>query len=300
MAVHKIKQKIRYYLVALFLLITLVAAAIYLSRVNIPLLETKGLIANKEAHLIEFATLLSLVVVIPVFVLLFSFAYKYREGNKTAQYDPKLSGSRTLETLWWIIPSIIILILSIVTWDSSHALDPYKPLSSKNKAVVIDVIALDWKWLFIYPDQNIASINQIDIPINTPISFNITSDAPMNSFWVPALSGQIYAMPGMSTQLNLEANKVGSYDGLSANISGNGFAGMRFKVLATSYTKYVDWVNNAKKSPNKLSFSTYNVLLKPSENSPVFYYSGVAKNLYYNEVSKYMSPVLSQKYGGSS
>ncbi len=300
MAVHKGKQKIRYYLVALLLLTILVAAIIYLSSVNIPLLEPKGLIANKEAHLIEFAALLSLVVVVPVFILLFSFAYKYREGSKTAQYDPKLSGSRTLETLWWIIPGIIILILSIVTWNSSHALDPYKPLNSKNKAVIIDVIALDWKWLFIYPNQNVASINQIDIPINTPIRFNITSNAPMNSFWVPALSGQIYAMPGMSTQLNLEANNIGSYDGLSANISGNGFAGMRFKVLATSYTKYLAWINSIKESPNKLSFSTYNLLLKPSENNPVFYYSGVAKNLYYYEVSKYMSPVLSQKYGGNS
>lgn len=300
MAVSKIKQKIRYYLIALLLLATLAVTIIYLSRVNIPLLETKGLIANKEAHLIEFAVLLSLIVVIPVFVILFSFAYKYREGNKNAQYNPMLSGSRTLETLWWIIPSIIILILSIVTWNSSHALDPYKPLSSKNKAVVIDVIALDWKWLFIYPNQNVASINQIDIPINTPISFNITSDAPMNSFWIPALSGQIYAMPGMSTELHLEANKLGSYDGLSANISGNGFAGMRFKVLATSYTKYLDWINYAKQSPNKLSFSTYDSLLKPSEDSPVFYYSGVAQNLYYTEVSKYMSPVLFQKYGGSS
>ena len=300
MAVHKTKHKIRYYLIALLLLVTVVVVVVYLSSVNIPLLETKGLIATKEAHLIEFAVLLSLVVVIPVFVLLFSFAYKYRESNKAAQYDPKLSGSRTLETLWWIIPGVIILVLSIVTWNSSHALDPYKPLSSKTKAVVIDVIALDWKWLFIYPNQNVASINQIDIPINTPINFNITSDAPMNSFWIPALSGQIYAMPGMSTELHLEANKPGSYDGLSANISGNGFAGMRFKVLATSYNKYLDWINYAKKSPNSLSFSAYSSLLKPSENSPVFYYSGVAKNLYYTEVSKYRSPTLFQKYKGNS
>jgi cytochrome o ubiquinol oxidase subunit 2 len=209
----------------------LIAVAVkYLKTVNIEVFNPKGSIAEKQRNLIIFASLLSLLVIIPVYILTFTFLFKYRETNKKARYTPDWDHNRIYETIWWGIPIAVILLLSIVTWNSTHALDPYKPLSSSEKPLDIQVVALQWKWLFIYPEQNVATVNYVQIPVNRPVTFTITSDAPMNSLWIPQLGGQIYAMSGMSTQLHLIANHAGSYNGSSANISGEGFAGMRFKV----------------------------------------------------------------------
>ncbi len=262
----------------------------YLSKQNIAVLNPKGPIALKEYHLIIFALLLSLLVVIPVFTLLVVFAWKYREGNTKSKYSPELDGNRFAETVWWVIPTILISILAVVAWRSSHSLDPYRPLVSNTKPLTIQVVAMNWKWLFIYPDQKIATINYFQIPNNTPIDFNITSDAPMNSFWIPQLGGQIYAMPGMSTQLHLLASGNGTYNGVSANISGNGFAGMTFTARSTSAESFNNWADSIQHSNNKLSLAEYNKISIPSENNPIVYYATTDQDLYNNIVYKYLVP----------
>jgi cytochrome o ubiquinol oxidase subunit 2 len=202
--------------------------AVLMNGHNIAVLDPAGIIGSKQKELILFTTLLGVFVVIPVLVLLFGVAWKYREGNTNARYTPNVGGNRKLEILWWGIPAIIILVLSIVTWKSSHELDPYKELSGTKEHMMVQVISLQWKWLFIYPDLGIASINYLPFPDQTPMHFQITSDAPMNSFWIPNLGGQVYAMSGMSTELHLQADNPGIYRGSSANISGAGFAHMNF------------------------------------------------------------------------
>ena len=271
-------------------------SAWYLQRTNIPVLEPRGPIAQKEQHLIIITLLLSLIVVIPVFSLLFAFSWKYREGNpKKAKYSPDLDGNRIAETVWWLVPSAIILVLGIIIWNSSHALDPFKPLDSSTPAVTIQVVALDWKWLFIYPQQGVASVNFMQIPRQTPINFQITSDSVMNSFWIPQLGSQIYAMPGMSTQLHLLASSDGNFYGSSANISGSGFAGMNFIAKATSQTAFNQWVTSVKRSPDSLSQSAYAKLAQPSQNNPVAYYASGAPGLYATIINKYLAPI-----GGTS
>lgn len=234
--------------------------------------------------------LLSAIVVIPVFVLTFLFVWKYRETNTKAQYSPELDGNRVLESLWWGIPTAIILVLSVMTWHSSHALDPRKPLVSSVKPLNVQVIALQWKWLFIYPQEGIASLNYLKIPVDTPVNFQITSDAPMNSFWIPQLGGQIYAMPGMSTQLHLEATHIGDYDGSSANLSGAGFADMRFTASAGSQDDFDAWTRLAHTSNDALTKYTYADLAKPNSDKATTAYSMIDPELYSRVVTKYMTP----------
>jgi cytochrome o ubiquinol oxidase subunit 2 len=284
-------KKTRVSLIAIAILGLLVVAVLYLHSSNIEVLNPKGPIAAKERNLLFFGLGLSAVVVIPVFTMVFLFAWKYRESNKGAKYSPHLDGNRFAEVVWWGIPTVIIGILSVVAWNSSHTLDPFRPIASVNKAMTIQVVAMDWKWLFIYPQQNIASINYLQFPSNTPINFEITSDAPMNSFWIPQLGGQIYAMPGMSTQLNLLAYRDGAYRGSSANISGQGFAGMDFTAVSTSPSLFQAWVNGVRTKGGLLTAAQYNNLSKPSENNAIAYYSYPDQNLYNSIVTKYTGPV---------
>jgi cytochrome o ubiquinol oxidase subunit II len=258
---------------------------------TVAILEPRGTIGSQEKHLIIIAVLLSLVVVIPVYAMLIGFSLKYREGNKNARYEPSFDHSRAIETVWWGVPIVLITILGVITWHSSHQLDPFKPLSSKKTPLKIQVIALQWKWLFIYPKQNVASVNYAEIPINTPVRFEITSDAPMNSFWVPQLGGQIYAMSGMATNLNLEAGQAGSYHGTSANISGDGFSGMDFIIKANSRPVFDTWVGSMKKNHNDLSAIAYRQLSAPSQNTPVKYYSSADSGLFNSVVDKFLAPV---------
>lgn len=277
--------------VGILLALFVVAAVVYLRRTNIPVLEPKGPIADHEFRLLVILALLSLIVVVPVFTLLFAFAWKYREGNTKAKYLPDWDHNRIIETIWWLIPSALILVVGVIIWNSSHELDPYKALSSSKQPITVEVIALDWKWLFIYPQQHIASVNLVQFPRDTPVNFDITADAPMNSFWIPQLGGQIYAMPGMSTQLHLLANRDGDYYGSSANISGNGFAGMHFIARASSSNDFERWVNNAKQSRRSLSQSVYNTLAKPTQNNTVAYYTANDSELYNKVLLKYLSPL---------
>lgn len=269
------------------------AVGMFLSRHAIPVLQPAGQIGVKERNLMVFGAALSLVVVVPVFTLLGVIAWKYREDNATKQkYTPEADGNRWAETTWWLIPTLLLIIISTITWRSSYALDPFKPLNSTQKPLTIQVIALDWKWLFIYPQQNIASVNQLVVPAGTPLDLHITSDTVMNSFWLPALGGQMYAMPGMSTQLHLVADKTGTYSGSSANISGPGFAGMRFTARAMPLNGFNSWVRTQqKRSTPMLDWDAYVSLAKPTQNVPVSYYAKVMPGLYNRVVMDYMMPM---------
>lgn len=269
----------------------LLLVILFLASSDIAVLNPKGTIASQERNLIVTATLLMLIVVIPVFILTFFIAWKYRAGNKSAKYNPDWDHNRAIEFTWWAIPAAIILVLAAVTWNGTHQLDPFKPLSSTTKSITIQVVALQWKWLFIYPEQNIASLNFVQFPIFTPISFEITADAPMNSFWIPSLAGQVYAMPGMKTNLHLMASEVGSYKGSSANISGRGFSSMKFIAKASLQSDFESWVESVKSSPNYLSLDAYHQLAAPSQDIPVTFYSSTQPDLLDKIVMKFMMPM---------
>lgn len=262
---------------------------------SVAVLNPKGAIADQQKDLIIIATLLMLVVVLPVFIMTFFIVWKYRASNKKATYTPDVEGNRVAEIIWWVIPSVIIAVLSVITWRSSYELAPYRAIASTVKPVEIQVVALQWKWLFIYPESGIATVNYIQIPEDTPIRFKITADAPMNSFWIPQLGGQIYAMAGMERELNLIASGAGEYKGLSANISGRGFSGMRFAVSSTSASEFQSWVAQVKSSGTKLDFTEYSRLSKPSEDVPQAKYASSQKGIYDNVIMKYMMPGM----GGS-
>ena len=261
---------------------------------KLAILDPKGVIAASEKHLLIEATLLMLVVVIPVIILSFVFAWKYRARSTQAKYSPNWSHSTTLEAVCWAIPCVIIAILAVVTWISSHKLDPYRPLGVKNKPIIIQAIALDWKWLFIYPKQHIASVNFVQIPVNVPVRFLVTADAPMNSLEIPRLAGQIYAMTGMRSKLNIMATEAGYYNGFSTNFSGDGFSGMTFIVRAGSQKQFDRWVKKTQHSPTKLTVSAYKKLARPSENNPVEYFSSVANHLFKKVIMKYTQPHMQE------
>ncbi len=289
--VQSVNKKLKIIILALVALIVLTFIAGWFKHSNVEVFNSAGSVGAKERNLMFFALGLSLIVVIPVYILLFSFAWRYREGSKKKRkYSPELAGNWAMEAVWWLIPAALITVLSVVTWQSSHALDPYRALASSKKPMTIQVVALDWKWLFIYPGQHVASVNFVQIPVGTPVRFQITSDAPMNSLWIPQLGGQIYAMPGMSTQLNLVANRAGDYHGSSANISGSGFSRMDFTARAGSESDFMNWVKTARQSSNPLDRQAYDQLAKPSQNNPVTNYSSVESDLFDQIILKYIVP----------
>ncbi|WP_213879100.1 ubiquinol oxidase subunit II [Pseudomonas sp. dw_358] len=260
---------------------------LFLGGCNWTLLDPKGQVGIDERNLIYISTALMLLVVVPVIIMAFVFAWKYRASNKDADYQPEWAHSTKIEVVVWGIPLLIIIALGWLTWVSSHHLDPYRPLDSDVKPITIEVVSLDWKWLFIYPDQGIATVNKVVFPANTPVRFLITSDSVMNSFFIPALGGQIYAMAGMQTQLHLIANENGEFDGISANYSGAGFSGMKFKAVATSQADFNAWVSDVKGAPKQLDSAEYAALLKPSERNPVELYSSYQPNLFQIILDKY-------------
>ncbi|HSX28597.1 MAG TPA: ubiquinol oxidase subunit II [Candidatus Saccharimonadales bacterium] len=277
--------------VGLGLLIAAVTAVVvYLHGHTVAIFEPRGTVGRQERQLIITALLLSIIVIIPVFTMLGFITFRYRAGNQRAKYSPDLSHNRLAETIWWAVPGILILILSVITWRSSHQLDPYKPLASNAKPLTIQVVALQWKWLFIYPEQHIATVNYVQFPEKTPVNFEITADAPMNSLWIPQLGGQVYAMPGMTSQLHLMADATGNYRGSSANISGKGFAGMTFSAQSTSAADFAAWVAATQQSTHHLDQGTYATLAQPSENVPPTMYATTDQSLYETILMKFMMP----------
>ena len=280
------------FIVALLAILSAVFAIFFVLRSDEALLtHPKGIIAHQELNLMITQILLMLVVIVPTYIALFVVVWKYRAQNAKTNYDPEHSHGGFGQLLLWAVPSVIIAIMSVVTWSTTHALDPYRPLESEVKPLKIQVVALDWKWLFIYPEQGIASVNFVQFPEKTPIQFELSADgSPMNSFWVPQLSGQIYAMSGMITKLHMMADAPGVYSGRAAEINGDGFAGMTFVVTSSSQADFDNWVAEVKKSPLQLTDSAYNELLRPSQNNPIALYSYVEKEMLNKIIMKYMDP----------
>jgi len=265
------------------------AVAGLLTGCNLVTMNPAGDIAVQQRNLIIAATALMLLVIVPVIALTFIFAWRYRASNTDATYDPDWHHSTQLEVVIWTIPLLIIIALGAMTWVSTHTLDPFRPLSrlapkrpvpAEAKPLRVEVVALDWKWLFIYPELGVASLNEMAAPVDVPITFRITSSSVWNTFSVPALAGMIYAMPGMETQLNAVMNKEGEFTGLSGHYSGSGFSRMTFNFRGLSQQGFDEWVAKAKASETPLDRAAYLKLDKPSEAEPVRFFGSVENGLY--------------------
>ena len=258
-----------------------------LSGCNLEVLDPKGSVGLSERALIATSTWAMLIIVIPVIALTLIFAWRYRASNKHAEYRPTWAHSTGIEIAVWLIPSLIVLFLAVLTWKSTHELDPYRPLDSAVKPINVEVVALDWKWLFIYPDLGIASVNELELPVGTPVNFRITSDTVMNSFFIPQLGGQIYAMAGMQTRLHLIADEAGDYAGESANFSGRGFSDMQFRAIASTPAQFDAWVAKVRASSDGLDMNRYHAVSAPGEKAPVAYFSSVDPKLFHNIIARY-------------
>jgi len=260
---------------------------------NVTVLDPKGQVGAEEKSLILTAAVLMLIVIVPVIIMAITFAWRYRASNARARYSPDWSHSRPIEISVWLVPIVIVSILGYLGWTRSHSLDPFKPITSKAEPVTIQVVSLNWKWLFIYPYEHVAAVNEVAFPVHTPVDFFLTSDTVMNSFFIPQLGSQIYTMAGMQTQLHLIANHEGTYAGLSANFSGPGFSGMTFTARALSEVGYRQWLRRASESPEKLDKASYGRLARPSENNSVEYCSAVEPHLFSAIVKEYMEGKMS-------
>lgn len=252
-------------------------------------LRPSGDVAVQQRDLVLISTGLMLLIIVPVMALTVLFAWRYRAANKEARYEPDWDHSTQLELVIWAAPLLIIICLGALTWVGTHLLDPYRPIGritstlpvrAEGKPLEVQVVALDWKWLFFYPEYGIATVNELAAPVNRPIAFRITSASVMNSFYIPALAGQIYAMPGMETKLHAVINKPGDFAGFSANYSGAGFSGMRFRFHGLSDADFGKWVAGVKSAKTPLDRATYLKLERPSENTPVQHYASVEPGLY--------------------
>ncbi len=251
-------------------------------------LNPKGVITYQERELLFDALALMLIVVIPVIIMSFAFVLRYRASYKTSEYQPKWSHNLFLESIWWGVPCIIIVILGIITWKKTHELDPYRKINIPGKPMLIKAVALPWKWLFIYPEYHIATINFLEIPRNRQVEFWLTSDnVAMSAFFIPQLGSQIYTMAGMRTRLHLLATKAGTYDGLNAQYNGDGFSDMHFKVNVVTADAMESWIHKIKQSPHHLTITEYQKLTQPSTASPVIYYSSFQSGLFEHIIRQY-------------
>lgn len=270
-----------------------------LSGCNTVVMDPSGDIAVQQSELIVVSTFLMLLIVVPVMLLTVWFAWQYRRKNTSARYEPDWDHSTKLELVIWGAPLLIIIALGLLTWISTHTLDPYRklsrldaqrPIPADTKPLIIEAVALDWKWLFIYPELGIATVNQLAAPIDVPIKFKITASRVMNSFFIPALAGQIYSMPGMETPLHAVINRAGEYEGFSANYSGAGFSDMRFKFYGMTTENFQAWVNKVKHTKVKLNRANYMQLEQPSRRDPVRHYGAVDTDLYHAILNRCLEP----------
>lgn len=263
------------------------SSSLLLGACSMPALTPKGPIARAERELLFDALALMMIVAIPVFIMAFVFAWRYRTSNRKAHYTPDWSFSLGLEALVWLIPALIIVALGYLVWTWTHRLDPYQPLASSAQATEVQVVAQDWKWLFIYPEQEIAVVNELVFPSEAPLSLDVTSDTVMNSFYIPELGGQIYAMAGMRTQLNLLADEPGTFRGRNTQYSGDGFPHQHFQARATTREAFDEWVDAVRQSGQPLDAEAYDKLAEPTIRHPVAYYSGVGPDLFQDIIEKY-------------
>lgn len=259
-----------------------------LQGVNVALFNPQGMVAKQEHSLMLFSAAALLMIAVPTLLLLYFFAWKYRESNLKTTHNTNARHGKFFVFSIWTIPTLFMLFLASVMWPATHKLAPKQALASGVQPITIQVVAMRWKWLFIYPDQNIATVNFVQVPIGTPVQFELTADeTPMSSFSIPQLGGQLYAMTGHQNQLNLIADTTGDYAGRSAEINGAGFAGMQFTARASSTEDFNAWVQQVKRSPDVLDTTGYEKLLSPSQNNPAAFYSQAESDLYSKLVIKY-------------
>ena len=276
------------------------AAILPLGACDAIVLDPAGDIARQEANLLLVSTGLMLLIIVPVMLLTVFFAWKYRQSNTEAEYEPDWDHSTKIELVVWAAPLLIIISLGAVTWIGTHMLDPYRPISriskgqpvtAAHKPLEVNVVALNWKWLFIYPEQGIATVNELVVPTDRPLNFRLTSSSMMNSFYVPAMAGQIYTMPGMETKLHAVMNEVNSSVGFSANYSGAGFSTMRFGFRGVAPADFDAWVAKVKAGKDgALDRQVYLKLEQPSEREPVRHYAAVADDLFDAVVNMCVQP----------
>jgi cytochrome o ubiquinol oxidase subunit II len=283
------RKRIKFVIGVLAILIAALAVSFVLRSEHALITHPKGAIARGEWELIKTNYLLMLIVIVPTLLALLITVWKYRAKNKNAKYEPDATSKVFQEVILWIIPSAVVALLAVTTWKATYKLDPYRPIDSDTRPLEIQVVALDWKWLFIYPEQGIATLNFVQFPARVPIHFKLAADgSPMNSFWLPQMAGQIYAMTGMVTPLHIIADAPGVYTGRAAEINGEGYADMTFAAKSTTLNDFEEWVALVKESSLDLTEDIYNALLKPSQNHPVSLYATVEKDLFHKIVMKYM------------
>jgi cytochrome o ubiquinol oxidase subunit 2 len=254
---------------------------------NIVLLNPKGPVGEGERFVIIAAFALMLIVVIPVFILTGWFSRRYRATNTQAPYMPKWDYSARIELVIWLVPFVIVAALGYLAWSRTHQLDPYKPIDPGVEPINIEAVSLDWKWLFIYPDQQIATVNELVFPANVPLNFRITSDTVMTAFFIPQLGSQIYAMAGQKTRLHLLADEPGAYRGHNQQFSGPGYNGMHFQAIATSREEFENWTHKVQQAPERLDAARYAALKKPSRDCPVTHFSFVETGLFDRIIDTY-------------
>lgn len=287
-------------------ILTLLPLMAMLAACDRSVLDPAGDIALQQRDIIYISTALMLLIIVPVIALIVVFAWRYRASNKDATYDPDFDHSTSLELVIWSAPLLIIICLGALTWWSTHLLDPFRPLNrvSAEKAIdprvapmVVQVVSLDWKWLFIYPEQGVASVNELVMPVDRPVRFELTSTNMMNTFYAPTLAGMIYVMPGMKSQIHAVINRTGTFKGMSANYSGEGFSHMRFKLYGVDDAGFDAWVGRVKGSGEALDTTRYLALEKPSERVPALYFASVDATLFdriYNRCVRPGAPCMSE------
>ncbi len=264
-----------------------------------PVLDPHGPVALAGRELLFSAFKIMLIVVVPVIVLTFWFAWRYRATNARARYEPDWMSAR-VDTAIWFIPALIVATLGVHSWTSTHALDPYRPLDSLIPPLEVEAIAQDWKWLFVYPGERVAAVNELAFPVDRPLRLKITSDTVMNALSIPALAGQIYAMAGMETQLNLRAFGPGRFAGRNTQYSGDGFPDQHFAALAMSAGDFDAWVARAQASPARLDPAGYTALAVPSSANPVAYYAEVDPGLFHAVMMKYALPIAGHDHAANA
>ena len=284
--------------------ILLGSVAALLSGCNSGILSPAGPIGEAERLLLFNALAIMLAIIVPTIVATLAFAWWFRASNTKATHLPDWEFSGRIEIVVWSIPLLVILFLGGIAWTSSHDLDPFKTSAEDTKALEVQVVSLDWKWLFIYPEQGVASVNELVVPTHTPLHLTLTSASVMNAFFVPQLGSMIYTMNGMATQLHLEASRDGSFDGLSAHFSGDGFSDMHFVTKAVAQDAFFHWVDGAKGSAATLDAASYQHLAKQSKNLPPSTFKLAENGLFSQIVMQTLppgpgpAPSVSPKTGG--
>jgi cytochrome o ubiquinol oxidase subunit 2 len=258
--------------------ISILCGCVILASCREGVVDPHGPVGAAERVILGDATAIMLAVVIPVIVLTLLFAWWFRAGNRRATYRPEWEYAGRIELIIWAIPALVILFLGGIAWIGSHDLDPYKPLDSATPPLEVEVVSLDWRWLFIYPREHIATVNYLVVPTGVPIHFRLTSTSVMNSFFIPQLGSQIYTMPGMTTQLNLQADKPGVYDGISAQFSGPGFSDMRFTLRAESGEGFAGWVAEVRAGSGVLDEPILTQLVRPTRAGGELSYGSVPED----------------------